>query len=432
MLFLFFAGQFQGEAADVEIPSMRCDRANHKADPEAVSRAAAMLALAQRPVIVAGGGVNLAQAWEGLRQVAELSGAAVVTTLSGKGCFPEDHPQSAWLAGSKGTDVGNAMTRSADVILAVGCRFADESTSSYRHGVTYAIPPTKLIHIDVDPHEIGKNYPAEIGIVGDARTVLGQFADALSAESVGARREYIEEIARRREEWFRSLDMWRLSKRTPVTISRALKEAREFLDRDAIVVSSSGHSQAQILQEFAFYEPRTNITTGGFSTMGFSLPAAMGAKLAEPERQVVAIMGDGDFLMSVQELATAVQQEIPVVALVMNNAGWMSIAALQREALGSDRVYAVQLSRDGADGPDLRAVSAGFACHSERVSSPGEVKPALDRAIQSGRPAVIEVIVNREYPYSGGKAVGWWDVPVPTYLSEIRAQYEKARSEEML
>jgi acetolactate synthase-1/2/3 large subunit len=314
----------------------------------------------------------------------------------------------------------------------VGCRFADESTSSYRRGVTYSIPPTKLIHIDVDPQEIGKNYPVEIGVVGDAKAVLGQLADALSAEKVGARKDYIEEIARRREEWFRSLDKWRLSDRTPVTISRALKEAREFLSRDAIVVSSSGHSQAQMLQEFTFYEPRTNITTGGFSTMGFSLPAAMGAKLAAPERQVAAIMGDGDFLMSVQELATAAQHEIPVVALVMNNASWMSIADLQREALGADHVYAVHLSRDGADGPDLRAISAGFGCYSERVSSPDEVRPALDRAFESGRPAVIEVMVNREYPYSGGKAVGWWDVPVPAYLSDIRAQYEKARSEEML
>jgi len=426
----------QADSADVTIPGP----ASHEAiarpigDPKLVEQAASMLARAERPVIVAGGGVNSSEAWQELINVAQASGAAVVTTFNAKGCFPEDHPQSAWIAGAKGTDVGNAMTRSAHVILAVGCRFADESTSSYRNGISYSIPPTRLIQVDIEAGEIGKNYPVEVGIVGDAKAVLAQITHALKAEKVKHRPEYLAEIASRRAAWFESLAEFRDPGRVPVTISRVLTEVREFLDRDALVVSSSGNAQAQILQEFAFYEPRTNITTGGFSTMGFTLPAAMGAKLARPARQVIGIAGDGDFLMTVQELATAVQYEIPVVMLVLNNFAWMSISDLQTAVYGEDRAFAVEFRRPdgGLVGPDFEALAKAFGCHAEKVDRAEQVEPALRRAFESGRPAVIEAIVNREFPYSGGKAVGWWDVPVPMYLEERRAKYEKERSEEVL
>ena len=148
-------------------------------DPKLIAAAGKLLAEAKRPVIVAGGGVIAAEAWNELRELAELLGAPVVTTMMGKGAFPEDHPLSGFYGGSKGTTCGNALTRSADVLLAVGMRFADESTSSYRHGVTYAIPPTRLIHLDLDPAEIGKNYPVEAGIVADARAGLTALLDCL-------------------------------------------------------------------------------------------------------------------------------------------------------------------------------------------------------------------------------------------------------------
>lgn len=426
----------QADSADVTIPGP----ASHEAiarplgDPKLIEQAASMLARAERPVIVAGGGVNSSEAWQELTSVAQASGAAVVTTFNAKGCFPEDHPQSAWISGAKGTDVGNRVTRSADVVLAVGCRFADESTSSYRNGISYSIPPTRLIQIDIEAGEIGKNYPVEVGIVGDAKAVLAQITHALKAEKVKDRPHYLAEIASRRAAWFESLAEFRDPARVPVTISRVLAEVREFLDRDALVVSSSGNAQAQILQEFAFYEPRTNITTGGFSTMGFTLPAAMGAKLARPGRQVIGIAGDGDFLMTVQELATAVQYEIPVVMLVLNNYAWMSISDLQMAVYGEDRAFAVEFRKPdgGLVGPDFEALAKAFGCYAEKVDRAEQIKPALRRAFESGRPAVIEAIVNREFPYSGGKAVGWWDVPVPMYLEERRAKYEKERSEEVL
>ncbi|MBU1751529.1 MAG: thiamine pyrophosphate-binding protein, partial [Chloroflexi bacterium] len=325
----------QCDSADVELLEPHAYRPAGPVlpDPRLIERAGKLLDGARRPVIVAGGGVIAAGATAELRQLAEFLGAPVVTTMMGKGAFPEDHPLSGLHGGSKGTTCGNALTCRADVLLAVGMRFADESTSSYRQGVTYAIPPTRLVHIDLDPAEIGKNYPVEVGIVSDARAGLAALLDWLRGEAQPreyTRSEYFAEILRLRQEWLAQVPQLAASDHAPVTISRLIAEVRAFLDRDAIVVTSSGNSQAQWFQEAMVYEPGTNLTTGGFSTMGWTVPAALGAKLAAsrlgaPDRQVLGLLGDGDFLMTAQELATAVQYDIPVVYVVANNAGWIAI-----------------------------------------------------------------------------------------------------------
>jgi acetolactate synthase-1/2/3 large subunit len=403
-------------------------------DPDQVDAAAQLLSEARRPVIVAGGGVIAAEAWRELRAVAEFLGAPVVTTMMGKGSFPEDHALSGFHGGSKGTTCGNALTSTADVLLAVGMRFADESTSSYRRGVTYAIPPTRLIHLDLDPTEIGKNYPVEVGIVADARAGLAALLERLRADGsprdYGAS-DYFQEIQRLRGQWLAQVRELATSDHVPVTISRLIAEVRATLERDAIVLTSSGNMQAQWFQEAMVYEPKTNLTTGGFSTMGWTVPASLGAKLAAPERQVVGLVGDGDFLMTAQELATAVQTNIPAVFVVANNAGWIAIRDLQAAIYGEERASGAEFLQDGAPvSPDLAALARAFGCHAERVSAPDLVRPALERALAAGKPAVVEVMVERAYPLSGSPAVGWWDVPVPTYLTERRAQYERERAGE--
>jgi acetolactate synthase-1/2/3 large subunit len=179
------------------------------------------------------------------------------------------------------------------------------------------------------------------------------------------------------------------------------------------------------------YEPKTNLTTGGFSAMGWTVPAALGAKLAAPERQVVGLVGDGDFLMTAQELATAVQYDIPAVYVVANNAGWIAIRDLQAAVYGEKRAVGAEFLKDDAPiSPDLTGLAVAFGCHAERAGAPGDVRPALERAFASGRPAVVEVMVERTYPLSGSPAVGWWDVPVPTYLEKRRAMYEQESAEE--
>jgi acetolactate synthase-1/2/3 large subunit len=404
-------------------------------DPGLVAQAGELLLEAKRPVIVAGGGVIAAEAWDELRAVAESLGAPVVTTMMGKGAFPEDHPLAGFHGGSKGTTCGNALTRDADVLLAVGMRFADESTSSYRRGITYSIPPTRLIHLDLDPTEIGKNYPVEVGIVADARAGLATLVEWLRVTGTPrdyAHSDYFSLMQDLRSRWLAEVQELASSDHVPVTISRLIAELRAFLDRDAIVLTSSGNVQAQWFQEATVYEPKTNLTTGGFSTMGWTVPAALGAKLAVPERQVVGLVGDGDFLMTAQELATAVQYGIPAVYVVANNVGWIAIRDLQAAVYGEDRAVGAEfLTGSGTPiTPDLTALALAFGCHAERISAPAEVRPALKRAFASGKPAVVEVVVERNYPLSGSPAVGWWDVPVPAYMPEKRAAYERERREE--
>ncbi len=404
-------------------------------DASSLKKAAALLGKAKRPVILAGGGVLRSRASNALVALAERLGAAVITTLAGKSSFPEDHLLYAWHAGSKGTACGNALASSADVLLALGCRFADETTSSYRRGVSFSIPETRLIHADIDPAEMGKNYPVSAALLGDAGAVLEGLLDELGPAGIDYRDlPYTAEIVKRRSDWLAGLAPFRSDDLVPVTVSRALDEIRQVLPRNAYLVTSSGHSQAQILQEFPFYEPGTLVTTGGFSTMGFALPAALGVKLACPNLPVVAVTGDGDFLMTAQEMATAVQYGLDIIVMLLNNRGFLSIRDLQIDVYGPDRVYATEFTAAAGESvtPDFVSLARSFGFEAESVSRPGEVGPALRRALDAGGPRLVEVQVNMRHPYSGGTAAGWWDVPVPPYLKERRKAYEKARKEEHL
>jgi acetolactate synthase-1/2/3 large subunit len=226
----------------------------------------------------------------------------------------------------------------------------------------------------------------------------------------------------------------------PVMISTVLREVRKFLDRDAIVVTSSGNVQAQMLQEFEFYEPKTCLTAGGFSTMGYCVPASIGAKLGvidqgTPERQVAALVGDGDLMMTISELSMAVQLGLKnIFFIVLNNHGWIAIKDLQQAAFGEERGYgtAFETSDGKTYTPDFAKIGEAFGCFSERISKKEEILPALERAKESGKAALIEIKVQREYPFTGSPAVGWWDVPIPEYLSERRKQYEEEKTEEKL
>jgi len=412
----------QAESANVEIgKARRRAESTGLGNSDDIDKAVNLLLKAKRPVILAGGGVITSGASSELKALAEFLKSAVITTMMGKSSFPEDHPLYAWHAGSVGTRCGNKISSSADILLAIGCRFADLTTSSYKKGTSFSIPPTKLIHIDIDPGEIGKNYPVELGIVGDAKQVLQQLIEGLKDASKPLQREdYVAEIRRLKEEWFQEMkELWE-SSRIPITMARFLKELREFFPRDGILLTSAGHSQMQVLQEFAFYYPKTLITSGGFSTMGFTVPAALGVKLAAGERPVIGVLGDGDFLMTVQELATAVQYDIPVVYAVLNNMAWLSIRDIQFDTYGKERGLATEFFNKKGElcSPDFAAIARAFGAYGERIQKGEEVKPALERAFASGKPAVIEVVVNREHPYSAGKFTGWWDVPIPSYLKK--------------
>ncbi|TFG20564.1 MAG: thiamine pyrophosphate-binding protein [Promethearchaeota archaeon] len=428
----------QANAINVDIPKPLERRISGitLGDPKQIKIAVDLLKEAKRPVLFLGGGIVTANAFEEVKIIAEKIGAAVVVTMMAKDAFPNDHPLFCWSAGSKGTLIGLNMSSKADVILAVGCRFADETASSYKDGVSFSIPPTKLIQIDIDPHEIGKNYPVSVGIVGDAKACLNQIIEEINKQGYFKDYEntdYFKEIQEEKKKWFAFLHEFRDDSKVPVMISTVIHEVRKFFDRDTVIVTSSGNIQAQMLQELEFYEPKTCITAGGFSTMGYTLPAAIGAKLGsidigKPERNVLGFVGDGDFMMTISELSVAVQLGLKnFFIIVLNNAGWIAIKDLQQAAFGEDRGYGTAFEdKDGnMYSPDFAKIAEAFGCYAEKISKKEEILPALERAAKSGKPAVIEILVNREFPYTGSPAVGWWDVPIPEYLTERRKKYEE-------
>ncbi len=421
----------QAQFCDTQPTDVLKEKAESKpcADRAYIEKALELMKTAKRPVILAGGGALYSRAGELITRLAEKWGSAMVTTLAAKGTVAETHPQYCFHTGSKGTPIGLKICREADVILALGTRFADETTCSYRKGAAFNFPDTKLIHIDIDAAEIGKNYGADIGIIADVNDSLRQMLGMDTAFNINT--EYLGEIKSLRQEWFSYLQDIRAQKTDKVTISQLVGILGDTLPDDTIISTSSGNTQAQLFQEYCYRQPYCNLTTGGFSTMGWAVPAAIGAKLAAPERPVLAFLGDGDFMMTMQELSTIAQYDIPVVVLLANNSGWMAIKDLQTDALGADTTFGNDFMHGNeVYSPDFAAIAQSFGISAYRESTPEGIKKAINEAIRSGKPAFINVDVCRDHPNSGGKAFGWWDVPIPAYMEEKRAAYEAAAKEE--
>lgn len=411
-------------------------RASHGPAPDraAIEAAAALMKTAKRPVILLGGGALRARVADKLVRLAELWGAAVVTTMAGKSAFPEDHPLYCFHTGSKGTPMGLHMCRNADVVLALGTRFADETTCSYKKGVSFSFPDTKLIHVDIDAAEIGKNYPCDVAVVADLSAAADELIAAYGASGESfdySHTPYAKEIAAIKAEWFDYLRQIRSQDYGELTISQLIGKLGEVLPEDTIIATSSGNTQAQLFQEYCFKRPYKHLTTGGFSTMGWAVPAAIGAKLASPQSPVLALLGDGDFMMIMQELSTIAQYGIPIVIIVANNGGWLAIQDLQVDALGEEAAFGNVWTKDNASyTPDFVALAKSFGIGAARADTLAELEAAVAAAFEANRPALIEVPVSAQYPQSGGKAFGWWDVPIPAYMQERREAYLTAKRDE--
>ena len=287
---------------------------------------------AKRPVIAIGGGVISAEAAAELRVLAEALQAPVVTTWQGKSGFPEDHALFAGAVGQTGTILGNAIAADADVVISVGCRFTDWSASSYRKGISFSLPAGQA-HPDRyrppgDRQELPRRgrHPRRRQArtsrpgAGRRRRVTGPPAPTSSPSLAALKASGRSMIAARTD----STDF-------PFTSQRPLRDLRRVMDRDGFVIAGSGNPQGAVKQSFPVYEPRTFMTSGGYSSMGWAVPAAIGAKLANPVRQVACVVGDGDFLMTAQELGVVAQHSIPVCFVVANNQGYMSIRGGQRK-----------------------------------------------------------------------------------------------------
>ncbi|MEJ8476809.1 thiamine pyrophosphate-binding protein [Roseibium algae] len=403
-------------------------------DPKAIEAAVKILATAERPVIVAGGGAITANASQELTRLAEKLRAAVSITWNGKGAISEDHDLFIGAVGQTGTTCGNKITASADVVISVGCRFTDWSSSSYAKGVSFSIPGAKLIHIDLDPREIGKNYETEVGIIADAKVALQSMLDMISdadEQKMFAMRETFQaDVEKAKADWRTLVEPRENSCETPFTSQRPLMALRKVLSRDGIVVVGSGNTQGSVKQSFPIYEPRTHLTSGSYSPMGWAVPAALGAKLACPDKQVVAIVGDGDFMMSLPEMGTAMMNGINVVFLVLNNQGYMSIRGGQRKFMG--RHIASEFNYHSGNGEaysaDITAAAKSFGLQAWKVEKNDDLESSIHAALECGGPALVEVIISRDA--AGPFATGWWDFPSPAYYETEQADYAAMRAKE--
>jgi acetolactate synthase-1/2/3 large subunit len=354
-----------------------------KGDPRLIREAARLIAESRRPVIYAGGGILKARAADILRTLAELTGISVVTTLMARGAFPDNHPLCLGMPGMHGNYTAITAMQNADLLIALGSRFDDRVTGK----LAGFAPDAKIIHVDIDPAELGKVRRPDVGIVGDCRLVIEELVVAL--------RERQEEAADR-SPWKSQISGWQekfpLHYDPPVEGDElkpqfVLETLRDSAPEDTILVSGVGQHQMWASQYWRFNHPYTWVNSGGLGTMGFSVPAAIGAKVGRPDQTVWAVDGDGCFQMTAQELVTASSERIPIKVAILNNA-YLGMVRQWQEMFYDERYSEVYLSPDL---PDYVKWAEAMGCVAFRVESPEEVQPTIDKANQiDDRPVVVE------------------------------------------
>jgi len=351
---------------------------------EAIEDAVLLLADSKAPIILAGGGVLRSGATEELIKMAEILSAPVITTIMGKGAIPDDHPLSLGCL-ARGGPIEEVLAE-ADVVLALGTRFSATSTKNWT--IKF---PENLIHVDIDEAEIGKNYATKVGIVGDAKLVLQRMLFQLKNRIQVTKAGWLHRVMNVKRRMRSELE---LSDRTEI---RTVLEIRRVLDRDAIVAADVTIPAYWMVRIFEVYRPGTLLYPAGYVAMGFGLPAAIASKLAYPERQVVALCGDGSFLMTCQELATAVENSVNIPVVVYNNQGYGILKYAQKLKFSS-RHIGVDLTN-----PDFLRFAEAFGAKGLRVDAISQLKPCLEEALRSDKPTVIDVRLPPFDPPWGGE-----------------------------
>jgi acetolactate synthase-1/2/3 large subunit len=362
-------------------------RPNMDGHPRQLKVAAAEIARAKRPIILAGHGILHAEAWDELRAFAEKTQIPVAHTLLGIGAIDETHPLSYGFMGMHGWKHVNRAIQSADLLIAVGMRFDDRVTGNVR---TYA-PYARIVHIDIDPAEIGKNVAVEVPIVGDAKRVLAALLPMVAAVSPEARREYLDQLA----EWRRDSEgtSWHGSgawRDGLLSADFVVDRIGELTDHAGTYVADVGQNQMWLARYAGFRRPNTHVSSGGLGTMGFSVPAAMGAALGRPDRETWAITGDGGFQMTAQELMTLVQDRIPVKIAVFDNKKLGMIRQWQ------EIIYAGNYHSAHLQGPDYLKLADAYGIPAIKASTPAEVDDAIRFAQGVDGPAFVWFVIAGE------------------------------------
>ena len=365
--------------------------------PAALVKAVDLLAAAARPVIVAGGGVTKAGAAGEVLALADLLGAAVTNTWEKKAVV-DDHPLAVGNIGRGGSGSSAAALHRADVVLAVGVRFSEFATEDYRMQFS---SDQQLIQIDVDPATVGRVYPVAVGMAADASLALEAIIDRLKpVVDPAGHQEWRAEVARMRDDWQREIDDIDYDAR-PIASARVVRDLRAVTVKDAVICADSGNFNYFLARYYPATAPGAYLYPAGAGPMGCGLPAAMGVKAAFPDRQVVAVAGDGGFAMTMQDLETCVREHLDVVTVVMNNFAYGNIKLRQQRKFGN-RLIGSELSN-----PDFGELAKLFGAHGETVTDPDELLSALERALGAGKAAVLDVHVDPE-EMATATVDEWW------------------------
>jgi acetolactate synthase-1/2/3 large subunit len=363
------------------------------------------LANAEQPVMYVGGGILLAEAADELAAFVDHMQIPVAHSLMGKGAVSDANPMVLGMTGFWGTELVNQSCLKADYIFAVGTRFKEADCSSWYPGYTFNIPGSKVIHIDIEASEIGRNYPTEIGVVADAKaalSVLNRVAQEMYPDGF-KQPQLVEKIATFRAAYKASILAMQTSNAFPMMPERILADVRTALPDDAIITTDVGWNKNGVGQQFDILTPGSILTPGGFATMGFGPPGAIGAKIAAPDRVVVSLVGDGGFGQNPAMLATAAARQLGVIWVVMNNNAFGTIAGLQKAHYDSTygTVFPGQVGEDELQ-PNYADIANAYGVKGVRIEAAKDLLPALEEAIAAGKPTVIDVaMINNPTPTTG-------------------------------
>ncbi len=354
-----------------------------------IERAYMLLEQAERPVLMLGGGVIASNASEEAVKLAEKLNLPVVMTLMGLGAFPGDHYQALGMLGMHGTYYANMAVANCDVLLAVGARFDDRVTGK----VDAFAPGAKIIHIDIDPSSIQKNVKVDIPIVADCKRALSRLIEV--AKVVGKPKKYWKE---RFKDWWEQIDIWR--KRYPLSYKEdpnyikpqfVIEKLYELTKGEAIIATEVGQNQMWTALFYKFKHPRTLITSGGLGTMGFGFPASIGAQMGNPDKLVIDIAGDGSIQMNIQELATAMEQRLPIKIVILNN-GFLGMVRQWQELFYGKRYSAVKFNVL----PDFVKLAEAYGAVGIRITKPEEVEPTLKKILEINGLVILDVHIAPE------------------------------------
>jgi acetolactate synthase-1/2/3 large subunit len=351
----------------------------YKGHPKQIKLAVKMIAASKKPLIYAGGGVILSNASKELLALAEKCNIPVTTTLLGKGAFPEDHDLSLRMLGMHGAAYANYAVQDCDLLIAIGARFDDRVTG---HIPKFA-PNAKIIHIDIDPAEIGKNVHVDVPIVGDVKNVLKAIIEKADPKEKHAL--WVYQI----EEWKNKFPLSYKKSDTIIKPQFVIETIHDVTNGEAIITTDVGQHQMWTAQFYRFSKPRTFITSGGLGTMGFGLPAAIGAQFGCPDATVVDISGDGSIQMNIQELATAVNNKLPIKIVVLNNS-YLGMVRQWQELLINRRYSHTAMHNN----PDLVKIAEAYGAVGIRITKPSEVKKVLQESLKiKDRPVLLDFTV---------------------------------------